>query len=187
MLYTGAEIALGAWTYTLLTELRGIDPKIAGLVAGSYWASFTVGRVLAGLFVKRIGVNTLVQGGLLAALSGTILLWWNPSGTVSMLGVAITGFAIAPIFPGLVSGTSQRVSPKFAANTIGMQMGGAGLGGASIPAMIGILARRTSLEIIPICLFTLFAVLFGLYLISVQVKDRQTSEALEDYPLAGGE
>jgi fucose permease len=185
--YTGAEIGLGAWTYTLLTESRGIDPKIAGLVAGSYWASFTVGRVLAGLFVKRIGVNTLVQGGLLAALSGTILLWWNPSGTVSMLGVAITGFAIAPIFPGLVSGTSQRVSPKFAANTIGMQMGGAGLGGASIPAMIGVLARRTSLEIIPICLFSLFAVLFGLYLISVQVRDRRKAEALEDYPLAGGE
>jgi fucose permease len=183
-IYTGAEVALGAWTYTLLTESRGIDPKIAGLVAGSYWATFTIGRILAGLFAKRIGVNRLVEGGLLAALVGALLLWWNPSGTVSMLGVAIIGFAIAPIFPGLVSGTSQRVGAKFAANTIGMQMGAAGLGAASIASLIGVLARRLSLEVIPICMFTLFAVLLGLYVLSAQFKVQPAARILEDAPVA---
>ncbi|WP_345343744.1 MFS transporter [Candidatus Villigracilis affinis] len=33
-LYVGAEVSLGTWTYSLLTESRGVDPAIAGLFAG---------------------------------------------------------------------------------------------------------------------------------------------------------
>ncbi|HNM36517.1 MAG TPA: MFS transporter, partial [Anaerolineales bacterium] len=81
-LYVGAEGALGTWIYTLLTESRGIDPTVAGFWAGSYWATFTVGRVIAGLFANRIGINKLVIGGLLGALVGAVLLVWNPSSAV---------------------------------------------------------------------------------------------------------
>ncbi len=172
-LYTGSETSLGAWAYTLLTELRGILPEIAGLWAGSYWATFTVGRVLAGLYTKRIGVNTLIQGSLVGAQMGAILLWWKPTEMVSLIGVALIGFAIAPIFPGLVSSTSQRVSPRFAANTIGMQMAAAGLGIAVIPGLMGVLARRTTLEIIPVCLFILSSALLGLYFLSMQMKHQE--------------
>jgi fucose permease len=52
-LYVGAEVSLGTWTYSLLVESRRIDPTVAGLWAGSYWATFTIGR--AGLYAKRVG------------------------------------------------------------------------------------------------------------------------------------
>jgi fucose permease len=162
-LYVGAEVSLGAWAYTLLTESRHILPSLAGLCAGSYWATFTLGRILAGLYAKRIGINILIRGSLLGALLGAVCLWWNLSDTVSLIGVALVGFAIAPIFPGLVSGTSRRVGAKFAANTIGMQIGAGGLGAALIPGLVGVLARHISLEIIPICLVVVFAVILGLY------------------------
>jgi fucose permease len=166
-LYVGAEVSLGTWTYTLLTESRGIDPAAAGLWAGSYWATFTIGRVVAGVFAKRVGIKRLVLGGLVGALLGAVLLGWNPFTAASLLAVALIGFAIAPIFPALMSGTSQRVGEHFAANTIGMQMAAAGLGTAVIPSLVGMLARRSSLEIIPICLITLFAALFGAYVLAV--------------------
>lgn len=165
-LYTGSEIALGTWAYTLLTESRHVQPETAGLLAGSYWAMFTVGRVIAGLSIKRIGVNKLVLSSLAGALLGAGLLWWNPAPVANLVAVGVIGFAIAPIFPGLVSGTSHRVGIRFAANTIGIQMSAAGLGGASIPSLIGILAQHISLEVIPICLATLFAVQIGLYWVS---------------------
>jgi fucose permease len=167
-LYVGAEVSFGTWTYSLLTESRGIAPAVAGLFAGSYWATFTVGRIVAGLFARRTGVNRLVQGGLLAALVGTILLAWNPSEQANVLAVALIGFAIAPIFPALMSGTSQRVGEHFAANTIGLQMTATGLGTAVIPSLLGILARRVSLEIIPICMAVVFMFLFGLYTVAIR-------------------
>jgi fucose permease len=126
-LYTGSEVSLGTWAYTLLTESRGIHPQGAGLLVGSYWAFFTVGRILAGLYAKRVGVNRLVLGGLIAALLGAVLLWWNPANVANLIAVPLIGFAIAPIFPALVSGTSQRVGVHYAANTIGMQMAAGGL------------------------------------------------------------
>ena len=163
LLYTGAEVTLGVWAYSLLTESRNVDPKTAGLLVGSYWAMFTIGRVIAGVYAKRIGVDRLVLGSLVAALIGSCLLWWNPATAANLVAVGVIGFAIAPVFPGLVSGTSQRVGRRFGANTIGMQMAAAGLGTALIPSLVGILADQFSLEVIPVCLMALFAMLIGLY------------------------
>ena len=162
-LYTGAELSLGVWTYSLLTEARGVPAEVAGIWAGSYWATFTLGRILAGLYAKRIGVDTLVQSSVLGAILGSILLWWNPFDAASVVAVALIGFALAPVFPSMISGTSQRVGEHFAANAIGMQISAAGLGAAVVPSLIGILASRISLEVIPICILALFIVLFGLY------------------------
>jgi fucose permease len=169
-MYVGAETALGTWVYTLLTESRGIAPTVAGFWAGSYWATFTVGRVLAGLFARHAGVDLLVTGGLAGALLGAVLLVWNPSEAVNLLAVALIGFSIAPIFPAMMSGTSQRVGAHFAANTIGMQMAATGLGIAVIPSLMGVFARQISLEIIPICLLIVYAGLFGLYRLAVRSK-----------------
>lgn len=168
LLYVGAEVSLGTWSYSLLVESRGVSPTAAGLWAGSYWATFTVGRVAAGLYAKQVGVNLLVQVSLVGALLGSLLLVWNPSESANLLAVAFIGFSIAPIFPALMSGTSRRVGAQYAANTIGMQMTATGLGAAVIPSLLGVLARRYSLEVIPICLVVVFLGLFGLYPISLK-------------------
>jgi len=167
-LYVGAEVSFGTWTYSLLVESRGFSPTTAGLWAGSYWATFTIGRVVAGLYAKRVGVNLLVLGGLTGALLGTALLFWNPSEGSNLLAVAVIGFSIAPIFPAFMSGTSQRVGAHFAANTIGIQMATSGLGTAVIPSLVGVLARQFSLEVIPLCMEVVFAGLFGLYALIVR-------------------
>jgi len=167
-LYVGAEAALGIWTYSLLTESRGIDPTVAGFWAGSYWATFTIGRIIAGLFAKRAGVNLLITGGLVGAILGAVLLAWNPSEVINLVAVALIGFSIAPIFPAMMSGTSQRVGEHFAANTIGMQMAATGLATAVIPGLMGVVARQVSLEIIPIGMVVIFSGLFGLYMLSVR-------------------
>ncbi len=167
-LYTGVELTLGVWAYSLLTEGRGIAPQVAGLVAGSYWGMFTVGRILAGLYTHRVKTETIVRFSLVGALIGAALVWWNPSDVVSLIGIALTGFAVAPIFPGLMSGTGARVGNQHAANTIGMQISGAGLGGMALPSLAGVLADSISLEVIPVYLSTAIALLLVLYLASHQ-------------------
>lgn len=162
-IYTGVEVSFGSWTYSLLTLSRGVPTEVAGLWSGSYWATFTLGRFLAGILTRRFGIKKLLVTGQLAALSGAILLWWNPFPTASIIAVSIIGFALAPIFPGLVSTTSSRVGEHHAANTIGMQISAAGLGGAVIPGLAGVLAQNISLEAIPVYLTCLFGVLIGLY------------------------
>ena len=165
-LYVGAESGLGIWTYTLLTESRGVDLTLAGFFAGSYWLTFTIGRIIAGMFAHRVGVNKLVIGGLLGALLGAVLLIWNPSEISNVIAVAIIGLAIAPIFPAMMSGTSARVGDHYAANTIGMQMAATGFGTVVIPTAMGMLARQVSLEVIPVCLLVVYGGLFGFYILA---------------------
>ena len=179
-LYVGTEISLGTWSYSLLTESRGIAAQTAGFWTGSFWATFTIGRVLAGLFAKRVGSKVLVQRGVALAFLGAALLWWNPSQSVNLLAVAVMGFAIAPVFPAMMSGTSQRVGANYAANTIGMQMAASGLGGAVIPGLVGVLARHVSLEIIPICLVILFAGLFVVFRFSQPQAKRLITSGQEE-------
>ena len=162
-IYTGIEVSFGSWTYSLLTLSRNVPTEVAGLWAGSYWATFTLGRILAGLFARRTGVQTLLLGGMTIALTGSILLWWNPFPTASIIAVSMIGFALAPIFPGLVSLTSLRVGDHHAANTIGMQISAAGLGVAVIPALAGVLAQNFSLEAIPVYLTILSLIFIAVY------------------------
>jgi fucose permease len=163
LLYTGAEATLGVWVYTLLTESRGVDPAAAGLLTGSYWAMFTLGRMLAGLVTKRIGLDRLLLISLVGALVGAVMLWWAPAPVFNLIAVGLIGIAIAPVFPAFVSDTSRRVGDKFAANTIGMQIAGAGLGAALVPGVAGILARQISLEAIPVWLVALYVGLLLMY------------------------
>ncbi|MFL7838772.1 MAG: MFS transporter [Candidatus Promineifilaceae bacterium] len=176
-LYVGAETSLGTWTYTLLVESRGVDITLAGFFAGSYWLTFTIGRIVAGMFAGRVGVNKLVFGGLVGALLGAGLLIWNPNEMSNVLAVAIIGFSIAPIFPAMMSGTRTRVGDRFAANTIGMQMTATGFGTAVIPGMMGVLARQISLEIIPVSLLVVYAGLSACYILAVMNSQTKTTKA----------
>jgi fucose permease len=164
--YTGIEVSLGSWTYSLLTLSRGVSTDIAGLWVGSYWGMFTLGRILAGLLTRRLGVKGLLVLGQVTGTLGAALLWWNPFPAASIIAVSVIGFALAPIFPALVSLTSLRVGDHHAANTIGMQISAAGLGAAVLPGLAGVLAERISLESIPVFLTTLFGVLIVLYFIT---------------------
>ena len=123
---------------------------------------------MAGVYTKRMGVKLLVTVGVAGALLGSLLLAWNPFPAANLLAVGLVGFSIAPIFPAMMSGTSQRVGARFAANTIGMQMAATGLGTVVITSLVGVLARQISLEVVPVAMVVVFAVLFGCYTLAAR-------------------
>ncbi|MDQ8185154.1 MFS transporter [Pelagicoccus sp. SDUM812002] len=164
--YTGLEMTLGHWAYSLLTESRGVAGASAGLWVGVYWGMFTVGRMVAGVFAGLLGNHRLVLGSLGLALTGSLLFAWNPVGWLGLVAVGLIGFAFAPIFPGMVSGTHRRVGTKHLSNTMGMQIAAAGLGAACLPSLVGVLANRFSLEVVPVFLVVFVVVLGGLYFAS---------------------
>jgi fucose permease len=165
-LYTGVELGLGLWIYSLLTESRGVAPEVAGIVTGGYWAMFTVGRIFAGWYAKMIDIRKLIYLSISLALFGVALLLADSSLIITILGVTLSGFAIAPIFPGLVSSTTSRVGFRHQANTIGMQIAAAGLGVAVVPSIAGVLARIFGLEVIPLYLLSTLALLLLVFIIS---------------------
>jgi fucose permease len=78
-------------------------------------------------------------------------------------GFAAIGFAAAPVFPLLTLTTADRVGAAHADRAIGMQIGGAGLGGALIPAGIGVLLSRVDIQALGPALLGLSLLLIALY------------------------
>ena len=50
-----------------------------------------------------------------------------------------------------------------------------GLGTAVIPSLMGVLARRISLEIMPVCLLVVYAGLFGFYVLAARPRKMQAT------------
>jgi fucose permease len=146
--YTGAEMTAGQWIYSLFTLGRNINETVAGWWTGLFWASFTVGRLVLGILIDRFGFERSMRVMIAGTFLGALLLWWNPQEGVSFAGLAIMGFAMAPIFPTLIAVTPRLLGNRQASNAIGMQVAFAGLGVAVLPWLAGILAARTSLEVI---------------------------------------
>lgn len=160
--YAGLESAMGNWSYTLLTTSRGLNPAAAGVIVGSFWAIYTLSRILAGFTGVKTGMNKLIVCSVLMSLTGGSLLLISGSAVLSVAGVLIFGFGIAPVYPGMMASTTERTGRLHTPNSIGMQIGAAGFGVAVIPGSAGILAGSYGMESIPPVLIFLSVVLLVL-------------------------
>lgn len=167
-LYAGMEVTAGNWSYSLFTQARGVAPEVAGLWAGLYWGSFTVGRFFFGVVANRFAVIPTVRAAALTAIAAAALLWWDPANWVGFLGLLILGFAMAPIFPLLVTATPLRLGAADAGNAIGFQVAAASFGIGVLPGLAGALADCLSLEVVGPFLVTWLIVMMGFYERSVR-------------------
>lgn len=163
-MYTGTEFAVGQWVYSLLTEAREVVPVAAGVVVSAYWASLTVGRIVfGGLAGSNIPLHVLLRGCFWAIVLGAALLWLGGASWLVFLGIALMGFALAPIFPSLIATTPTRIGQQHTANAIGFQIAAASVGGAGFSALVGVLAGNVGLEVLGVMLFVASLLLLGLF------------------------
>ena len=165
-LYTGLEMGVGQWIFTILTKSRDIPEEQAGIWTSAYWGSLTLGRILFGFILTRIPVRTVLMGAFTGIVTGTFLLAINQADYLDLIGIVVIGLANAPVFPCLISITPQQVQEKHSANMIGFQISAALIGGALLPAFAGLMTDYFGWEIIPFMYLIEAILLLTLYLIS---------------------
>ncbi len=152
-LHGGMQQGTGALGNSLMIDGRGIAPELAGLWISIFWAGLTIGRVLTGMVVGRIGNNRFMRASMLLTIVGTLLLQSNLGDSLTFAGVALIGFTLAPVLPLLLADTPGRVGTAHSPNAIGLQIGSSGIGVAVLPALMAVLADRVDLETIGVSLF----------------------------------
>jgi fucose permease len=152
--YVGMEVTAGQWSFSLFTLSRGTPATVGGLLVSAYWASLTLGRVIFGFVVDRVSPVGLLRACMAISVVAAGLIWLNIP-WLSWVALAVLGLVFAPIFPVLIAETPSRLGMGQTANAVGLQVAAAVLGGATIPATIGVLAARLSLEVIGPCLVAL--------------------------------
>jgi fucose permease len=161
-IYAGMEASAGQWSFSLFTLSRDMPAVLAGALVSAYWASLTLGRVLFGALVPRIATSHLLRACMLVCVLAAALIWLNVP-VVSWLALALLGLAFAPIFPVLIAETPARLGQARAANAIGWEVAAAVVGGAALPAVLGVLSAHVSLEVVGPALVLAGLVQLGLY------------------------
>ncbi|HLM48362.1 MAG TPA: MFS transporter, partial [Myxococcaceae bacterium] len=114
----------------------------------------------------------LLRLSTVAAIAGSLLVVIPQA--PAALGLAVLGFALAPIFPGLMTETPRRIGVDAAAHAVGFQVSAATVGVAVVPSVAGLLGAWFGLAAIPPLVVLCAVVLLVLHEVLVATADRRT-------------
>lgn len=175
-LYAGVAAGTGAWTFSLLTEGRGINEGVAGVAVAAYWAGMTGARVALGVFGDRVDPNRVLTMSGLSTVASLILLWLAPTPWLGILGLVASGVSHGAVFPLEILLTPRRFGAAFTPWAVGYEIAGANVGVAVLSGSIGLLVGRMGIEVVAPAL-VLLAVLFWAAIELLRLRSGQVSPA----------
>src|SRR5947208_13866494 len=78
LIYVGAEVSVGSWTYSFLTEERRVPILLAGWMVSGFWIGLTLGRLTLARVTLWIGSERLIQGCLVGVVIAVLLVCLRP-------------------------------------------------------------------------------------------------------------
>ena len=160
--HNGTSMSTGQLSGSLLNLGRGVPAEVAGNAAALYWACVTVGRLLVGIVVDRVGSVRLLRVCMPITVVGAFLLWLVPTPLVGFVALAVMGLTLAPVYPTMISRTPQLVGAGLSAYAIGVQTAAASLGSAALPGVLSATADWRGAQLIApgllVCALVQFAV-----------------------------
>jgi len=161
---TGIESGAGIWGYVFLTAGRGLPHATAGIAVSAYWAMMFAGRVALGPVAEHLGPARVLAGAVAGVPLGAALMAVPGPGLLAVIGMMTLGLAAAPVFPLLTLTTAQRMgTASRATRVVSFQVAASAIGGAALPAGLGLAIGAVSATILAPSLLVLGLTMCVLY------------------------
>ncbi|MFZ4811326.1 MAG: MFS transporter [Ilumatobacteraceae bacterium] len=141
-LYVGSEGTMAGWVATYGDELELGGPGAASWLASTFFAGFTLGRVVAVVIARRLTATTLLIGSCLGSMVAAFALAATDhrSGAV-WVGTAAFGFFLGPQYASMMAVGDQRL--RLSGSWTSLIIAASGVGGLLLPVGTGwVLDRR---------------------------------------------
>jgi MFS transporter, FHS family, glucose/mannose:H+ symporter len=136
-LYVGIESAMGNWMSTYASRVLAWGFTRSNLATSCFWAALLLGRSVAPLILLRMTEQRLYLLSVFGAVSGILLLVAAHGAWLLLLGAAVSGLSLAPIFPLILALFMAKAGQP---TNSGWVFAVAGFGGAILPWLTGILS-----------------------------------------------
>lgn len=139
-----AEGAANDWLALLLVDVQGAPEAFGALALTAFNLTMTVGRLVGGPVIDRVGRDVVVRVGGLLAGAGILVVTLVPSLTLALVGGLLWGLGVSTIFPAAMSAAGEVPGRGNRAITVVSTIAyGAFLFGAPT---IGLLAEQVGLD-----------------------------------------
>ena len=162
--YVGIELGAGQWSFTRLTADGALTDTIAGLAVFLYWSALAAGRIGLAVFGDRVRAGRLFDLSVGGALVSAVSFWLLPPPVAALVALPCIGASLSVFVPLLLYLTPRRVGRAAAPRAIGYQVAAGMIGGAVLPAGIGIMMQSIGVSTLGLCLSALAVALGGLHL-----------------------
>jgi MFS transporter, FHS family, glucose/mannose:H+ symporter len=144
LLYVGSEAAISGWATEFARRMPS-DGALWTYAATAFWGAQTAGRLVAPVTIRWIGESRLLGSSLVLGCVATLAMVGLVSSAAQVILVAaITGFALAPVFPLLWARVIHEIAPVWPA-AVGPLFAAGGIGGAVLPWLVGVVSSGSSL------------------------------------------
>jgi MFS family permease len=147
VVFLAAAVALSitGWIRVYLEQEYHTAARTSGLVLALFWLTTSVGRFVSSQLVKKVHAPSLVLWGSLVMTAGLFLVAVAPDISLVTVGIVVSGFGYGPIYPTTV-GYASTFSLKYFGTVFAVLQSAGLAGGMLLPALIGHVARGTSLR-----------------------------------------
>ena len=135
-LYVGTEAALGGWIASYARRILTSEGNTWAMMPSVFWGALLAGRISAPFVLRRVPELALARSGLGLAALGVIALHSATNTAQLAISMAIAGLGLASVFPIAIAALSHEFG-EAAARVAGLMFALAGLGGATIPWLVG--------------------------------------------------
>ena len=158
--YVGIELGAGQWSFTRLTADGALTDGLAGLAVFLYWAALAAGRIALALFGARVSAERLIDLSVAGAFASALAFWILPIPIAALVALPTIGLSLSVFVLLLLYLIPRRVGRAAAPHVIGYLVAAGMIGGAVLPAGIGLVLQSTGVSSLGICL-TALAATFG--------------------------
>jgi FHS family glucose/mannose:H+ symporter-like MFS transporter len=137
-LYVGAESSIAGWVSSYANRSANAR-QLWAVLPSVFWGSILLGRLVAPGILHRIRPATLAPWSLGVAIGGALLLVAGDGPMALLAGSSIAGLGFSPVFPVTVAAYADRAG----GSASGLVFSAAGLGGATIPWLVGFVSTAT--------------------------------------------
>ena len=146
--YVSVEASYGQWSYSVLTDQRGVSATTAGWAVAAFWGGLTAGRLALGFMGDRVTPERLLALSAAGMVGGSALFWWDPASGVDLVALPVIGLAAAGVFPALVLLTPVWIGEHQTGRAVGYQLAASSAGVIATSAALGAMVRSIDLGVV---------------------------------------
>ncbi|GKU07654.1 bypass of stop codon protein 6 [Fusarium langsethiae] len=171
--YVGVEVALGGWVVQFMLRVRNADPFDAGMTAVGFWLGITMGRMILGMVIPKIGVKLSLLIFIPITMALQLIFWLVPQFHVSAVAVALQGFFLGPMFPCVIVAVTMLLPRHLHVSAIGFTAAFGGSGAAILPFAVGAIAQAKGVQVLQPIILAILVVLLGIWLGLPKIEKRK--------------